>query len=775
VEDYVRLIRMIRPDVILSMRPEGTGGGLHHQASALIAREAFALAGDPASHPEQLADGLRAWQPSKFYVPAGGFGGRGAPPEAGSRGASMNLATYDSLLGRTYAEIGVEARSMHKCQGMAQLLALPGPSVSTFQLVASTLPGGLDRPDRDLFDGIDFTIPGLARFAGPRPPRELTAALDAIAAAVRDAQRAFDTVGDEAALAPLLEGLRAVRSARRLVGTLPLDEAGRFEIDVRLSQKEDEFQEAALLANNVRIEALADDGVVVAGQPVAVSVMVANRGAADLTVRDVAIEGFQGGACALTAVSGRGPGGGRGGQGRDAAPGAGATAISTLREDQVARCEPALTVPPDARPTEPYWHREGDAGRYTLDADAPFGLPYRPTPFTVQLALHLAGGTEEVVARVPVEYRYQGNIFSGEKRTELLVVPALSVRVSPEIAIVPAPAAADRTGADNGEERAVSARDVRVTVVNDTKTGLDTTVRLKLPAGWTAAPAEQPIRFSREDEARTVRFEVQPPARAATSEYRVAAEATTSASPGPFARGFQVIEYPHITRRHIYRDAATRVKVIDVKAPPGLTVGYIMGVGDEVPAAIEQLGVAVAQLGPDDLAWGDLSRYPTIVTGVRAYERRDDLRANNSRLLDYVSRGGTLIVQYNKFEFNEAQYGPYPAEVTSNRVTDELAPVTVIAPEHPVFTTPNRIGEEAWRGWVQERGLYFLGNLDPRYRDLVEMEDSFPHNPGVKRGALVVAEHGRGKWVYVGLGLWRELPAGVDGAYQLLANLISLD
>jgi len=775
VADYVRLIRLIRPDVILSLPAEGTGGGLHHQASAVIAREAFALAGDPAQYPEQIAEGLRPWQPRKFYIPTGGFGGRGAPADPSSRAPSMNLATYDPLLGRTYAEIGVEARSMHKCQGMAQLLALPGPATSTFQLVASTLPGGTDRADPSLFDGVDFSIAGLAEFAGPRPPGELVTALDAIAAAARDAQRAFDTVGDEAVLRPVLLGLRAVRAARALVATAPLDERGRFEIDFRLRQKEDEFQHAALLANGVRVEALADDGVVVPGQPVEVSVLVANRGAADLAIKTVAIGGFDGNAtCTLTAVT-RAPGFGRGGPpGRGAARAAAAAPISTLRQDQVGRCEPTLRVPGDARPTEPYWHRDGEEGRYTFDPDAPFGLPYRPTPFHVQATLTFAGSPEEVIARLPVEYRYQGNIFSGEKRSELLVVPALSVRVSPEIAIVPeaGPAPASDTEA---RPAAAPSRDIRVTVINDAKGAAETTVTLTVPQGWTAAPTGQAIRFSREDEAQTVRFQVEAPPNAAPGEYLLGAEASAPSGSSRYARGYQVIEYPHITRQHIYRDAATRVKVIDVKTAPDLTVGYVMGVGDEVPAAIAQLGVKVELLGPDDLAWGDLSRYPTIVTGVRAYERRDDLRANNSRLLEYVHAGGTLIVQYNKYEFNDAQYGPYPAEVTSDRVTDEFAPVTILAPGDPVFTTPNRITDAAWRNWVQERGLYFLGGLDPRYRALVEIEDTFPNNPGAKRGALVAAEYGQGRWVYVGLGLWRELPAGVNGAYQLLANLISLN
>jgi hypothetical protein len=182
----------------------------------------------------------------------------------------------------------------------------------------------------------------------------------------------------------------------------------------------------------------------------------------------------------------------------------------------------------------------------------------------------------------------------------------------------------------------------------------------------------------------------------------------------------------------------------------------------------------VTFIDADELAWGDLSKYDAIVTGVRAYERRDDLKANNDRLLKYAEQGGTVIVQYNKTEFNQAQYGPYKAIVGSNRITDENAPVKILEPANPVFNWPNKIDESAWQGWVQERGLYFLGERDPRYIDLVSMEDPFDYNKGVKAGALVEAKYGKGRWLYVGLGLWRQLPSGTDGAYKLFANLISL-
>ncbi len=221
------------------MAPTGTGGGQHHQASALIAREAFKLAGDPTKYPEQLKDGLRPWAPKKFYFNQGvtGFGPAGSQPDAGKM-LRVNLSVYDPLLGKTYAEIGTEARSMHKCQGMAQLLALPGPSASTYQLAESTIPGQMQKDETSLFDGVDSTIPGLAQFAGPRPPQDLVSGLAAIASAVQDAQKKFDSGPHEATLPPLLAGLHAVRALRGQLRGMTLDDNGRYDIDMRLAQKE---------------------------------------------------------------------------------------------------------------------------------------------------------------------------------------------------------------------------------------------------------------------------------------------------------------------------------------------------------------------------------------------------------------------------------------------------------------------------------------------------------------------------------------------------------
>ena len=786
--DYVRLIRMIRPDVMTGMNTEGVGGGLHHQTSGILSHEAFTLAGDPTKYPEQIKDGLRPWQPAKFYF-AAGFGAPAAPTD-GSKLMTVNLAVYDPLLGRTYSEIGSEARSMHKCQMMTQLIALPGPAVRGYRLAEATPPGQLQKDEASLFDSVDTTITGLARLAGSQPSRGLIDGLGAIQAAVGTAQKRFDGENDQATLEPLLAGLHAVRALRGQLATLVADEAARFDVDFRLQQKEREFQQAALFANGIRVDVLADDGVVVPGQQVKVSLLVADRGAADVNVKSVHFQGFEGEAsCALTPVAAAGPGGG-GGRGRGAAAPP-VAAVSSLRRDQAARCEPLLKVPANARATEPYWHRAGEAGRYTFDADAPFGLPYRPTPFGAETTMAVSAGssTEDITVQMPVRYRYE-DIVSGEKRTELLVVPAYSVRVSPEFAIIPATSqnrAAGQAARGRGPVPAATpapargrapaaapaqAREIRVTIVNDAKGPAENVVHLSLPQGWTALPAEQPVKFGREDEAQTVRFLITAPPAAPPGEYHVKAQVTDGGT--AIARGYQVIEYPHIRRQHIYHEADVTLKIIDVKTAPGLSIGYVMGSGDEVPQALDQLGARVQLLAADDLAWGDLSRFKTIVLGIRAYERRADLRENNARLLDWVQKGGTLIVQYNRDPFNAAQYGPYPAKVTADRITDEFAPVTIVDADHPVFTSPNPIGDAAWTGWVQERGVQFLSDHDPRYKDLVTMEDPFPNNRGVKKGALVEAMYGKGRWVYVGLGISRELSAGVDGAYQLMANLVSL-
>jgi hypothetical protein len=407
-----------------------------------------------------------------------------------------------------------------------------------------------------------------------------------------------------------------------------------------------------------------------------------------------------------------------------------------------------------------------------------------------------------VTKDLQVEYRYVKDLYFGDKRMELNVVPAFSVHVTPTLAVFPAQATT--LGAKP------ITRDVFVSVTNGTKGAAKATVSLQVPDGWKVAPASAPIAFQNEDESLSAKFQLTAPATVKAGAYSVKTIVTSEATGAQqFTSGYQEIEYPHVERRQVMKPADQTVKVIDVKTVPNLKAGYIMGVGDQVPPAIEQLGAKVSLIEQDELAWGDLSKYDLIMTGVRAYERRADLRAYNRRLLDYVFAGGTMVVNYNKTEFNagvgrgrggpggpggpgagpaapgggprgaagpptQGGYGPFPALVDGSRVNDETVPVNVLVPAHPLFNYPNKIGPATWANWVQERGQYFLAQKDPQYVDLVSMVDSFPDNPGVKLGSLVEVKYGKGRWLYVGLGLWRQLPAGTEGAYQLLANVLAL-
>jgi hypothetical protein len=777
VGDFVRLIRTLRPDVIVTMNIQGGGGDRAHEATTVLVREGYLAAGDPSKYPEQIAEGLRPWQPKKLYFSAG-FGRPPAPGAQGGRGGRggrggeqpaqtaqpaapqappvkltpVDTAAYDPLLGRTYQEIGADARSFHKCQGMG---GAPGGIVIAgrggrgfgggggYELKETTIAGEKDKQEKSLFDGIDTSLTAIAEYAGPNPPEPLVQALGAILNDAKLAQGAFQAGNDAGTAAPIEAGLSALRGLRKQLDTMGFSDTARYEVDFRLQRKERDYEDALLIAHGLTFDAVADDGLVIAGQTVHLSVAAQDRGASDVAVIAVDIAGFD-------------------------APGN--CALAPLKKDATFSCSVEARIPKDARPTTPYfsdnyWKHPENPAIQIFDPSVPFGVPFAPTPFRV--TFHVKVGDLEVTRNIPVEYRYVKDTFYGDKRMELNVVPAFSVATSPGLMVIPAPAAA--ASATRIE------REVHVTVTNGTKGAAQVNVSLELPEGWKADPAGVPINFAHEDESLSARFQITAPAGVRAGEYTLRAVVTSPAfAHERFSNGYQEIEYPHVQRRQVIKPSETSLKVVDVKTVPNLSIGYIVGVGDQVPAAIEQLGARLSVIDHEELAWGDLSKYDAIVTGVRAYERREDLRAYNRRLLDYAERGGVVIVQYNKMEFNQAEYGPFPAKVSGNRVSDESVPVKLLVPDHPVFNYPNKIGAPTWAGWVQERGLYFLGEKDKRYIDLVSMTDSFKDNPGEKLGSLVEGRVGKGRWIYVGLGLWRQLPAGTEGAYQLLANLISL-
>jgi hypothetical protein len=331
----------------------------------------------------------------------------------------------------------------------------------------------------------------------------------------------------------------------------------------------------------------------------------------------------------------------------------------------------------------------------------------------------------------------------------------VSVAAEPAVAVIPAGDLAPRT--------------VPVTLRSAASSPLTGTLRLRAPAGWDVQPAAVELTLPAGG-AVTRQFTVTPPP-AAPAETVLRASFTTGGR--DYDRGYAVIDYPHIRPHAIYRDATVRAASFPVRIAAGLRIGYIEGAGDDGAEALRQLGAHVDQLDAAALAEGDLSGYDAIVAGIRAYEVRTDLLAHNRRLLDYAERGGTFIVQYNKYELVDGGFMPYPASMSRphGRVSDEAAPVTLLAPDHPLLAGPNRITSADFDGWVQERGLYYLAGFDPRYTPLLAMGDD---GEPVLDGGLVAARVGSGWYVYTGLALFRQLPEAVPGAYRLLANLVSL-
>ena len=343
------------------MNIQGRGGDRAHEATTILFREAYYAAGDPSKYPEQLREGLRPWQPKKLYFSApppppgvaGGRGGRGRGPGDGSPSTPaataspapqspavkltpVNTNMYDPLLGRTYAEIGADARSNHKCQGTGGVPALPGFNNGRggpgggggYQLIDSTIPGQKDKAENSLFDGMDTRLEALTRYAGP-PPVALTSAIGAIAADAKLAGNAFDSGNDAATASPIEAGLEAIRTLRAQLGDMGgLDDSARYEIGFRLRLKERDYEDALLAAHGLSFDAVADDGLVIAGQPVKLSILAVNRGASDVDVTGVSFSGFDAPASCK--------------------PG-------SIRKDAVYTCTSDAHVPKKARPTTPYF------------------------------------------------------------------------------------------------------------------------------------------------------------------------------------------------------------------------------------------------------------------------------------------------------------------------------------------------------------------------------------------------------------------------------------
>ena len=413
-----------------------------------------------------------------------------------------------------------------------------------------------------------------------------------------------------------------------------------------------------------------------------------------------------------------------------------------------------LRVPKDAAYTRPYWHRddpETEAVNH-IDNEKYVTLPFPPPALRARVEYSAAGTRNGITAVVVTPFLDE----EGKKlERPLAIVPAFSVMLEPGTQVI---------STHNG-----STSTVAVGVTGNLTREMHGVLRLELPAGWRSEPAQFAVDFKKRGEKQDFQFKV---FTTGLKEGRTTVRAVLESEGEKYSEGYTLVTREDLGSFYYYQPARQRVSIVDVQAPHDLKVGYIMGAGDDIPTVLKQVGMDVTLIPAEKIASEDLSKYGTIVLGIRAYDTQKDVATNNKKLLDFVSAGGTLVVQYNAGvgDFNSGKFTPYPAELSRARVSVEEAPVEILAPQDSVFHSPNTITARDFDGWVQERGLYFMSSWDEHFKPLLAC-----HDPGEdpQKGGLLKAQYGKGTYIYTGYAFFRQLPAGVPGAVRLYVNLLS--
>lgn len=682
--DVVRVIRQFRPDVIVTRFPvpPGSGGHGHHTASAMLALEAFKLAGDPAAYPEQLAQGLTVWQPKRILWNVFRFN-PGTPLPLNGPSFQLDIAGTDPVSGESFGALAARSRAMHKTQGLGGFTSRvgSGPNVQNFMLLAG------DPAASDLMNGVDLTW---NRYPGGAEIGQLAVA--ALAQFKPD---------DPAASVPALMAVRAKLAA------LPADPL--------IADKRAQLDRIIQSCLGLKVETTIARAEVVPGEPVRLaftfSVAAKNAAVRHVETRSLALK---------------------------LSPGAGGELTGVL----------PLTTPL----TQPYWLRaDGASGISRVDDPALIGRAESPPAIPLE-HLFTVGNQTLVVADEPVQP--VAGATEAQARRRVAVIPPVSLALNSEIYLV-AP----------GTTKAVT---VEVTAARAQTRGV---LRLDLPAGWSAAPGPRDFHLPQVGDQAAFTFTLtSPPAGGAG---RVTAVARVDGH--DFSNQRHEVRYDHLPVQLLQPPARARLASFAL-AMKGLTVGYLPGAGDYVAECLEQMGYVVHRLTGADLTPEKLRGLDAVVIGVRAFNERADLKDAFPGLLTWVEAGGTVIAQYNRpGNLLTENLGPYPLSIQGAapalRVTDETAPVTILAPDHAAVNAPNKIGPADFDGWVQERGAYFPSQWDDRYTPLLAMGD--PGETPLK-SSILVAKHGQGHYVYTGVAFFRQLPAGVPGAYRLFANLLSL-
>ncbi|HKU42942.1 MAG TPA: PIG-L family deacetylase [Polyangiales bacterium] len=681
--DVVWVMRTFQPDVVVTRFDEQPPNHGHHTASAILAREAFEAAADPARFPEQLSQGVTVWRAKRLLFNWPFWREDKAPAEA----LTLDVGGYDARLGLSYGELAARSRSQHKSQGFGAA-GERGPLLERLVHVAG------EPAQQDLLDGVQQ---GWGRFG---------AAGEAVERGLRAARKKLHRDHPETALPGLAEAYRALDS-------LP---AG----DARVRDARRETERLLVAASGLYVRAAAARPACAPGATLPFKLELVLRRPAALSL------------ARLTLPDGQ------------SLPLEAALAVHEKREVAAE-----LRCPSDAPVSAPYWLAEPPLpGRHVLRDARAADDPEGPPPLAAALELNLAG----VALRVPAPFVHSWiDRVHGERERRVLVVPPASLTPAREAILFP-----------NGK-RSVLALRVRAGM-----DALDGRVHLSVPEGYRVEPAEQRVQLAHAGDELQIEFALTPPAAGGAGT----AIPVIDVAGKSWSYRQDVIDYPHVPLQVVLQPVHVRLTPLALARSRGLC-GYVEGSGDTVAADLQHVGVQVEMLSDAALLEGDLGRYSSIVLGVRAYNTRDVLPRVHARLMKFVEQGGTLVVQYvtrSTLSPLDAPVGPYPLDIGRGRVTDENAEIKLLDPKGRIVHVPNAIGPADFAGWIQERGLYFAERWDAKYQPLFELAD-----PGEapQCGALLVAKHGRGRYVYTGLSFFRQLPAGVPGAYRLFLNLIA--
>jgi LmbE family N-acetylglucosaminyl deacetylase len=749
--DLVRAIRIFRPDVLTS-RFSGTkrDGHGNHEASGVLTREAFRAAADPNRFPEQIKEGLLPWQAKKLYL--------GNPPRLFQGGniadedytVKLNIGEYSPLLGMSYTQFALEGLAHQTSQGTGGIRVPPGPRYTYYKLTDSALPQAAAGHETDFFDGIDTSLVGLAARLGAEESKVpfLRPALESLQKDVDEAIRVFSIHDPSACALALLGGLNETVLLIKQASSSGLSAAAKAELMASLETKGQQFEEAAKEALGIFFELTVDQpgpapapsyfprmeqtlSIAIPGQTFHVTARLYNRGRLPIKPGNVTL---------------------------NLPPGWKSTVLKKddkeLSTGDVAAVQFEVTVPEGAGYTQPYFSRRNPETEtvYAISDPKLLTNPWPPHPVSARATFMMkdAWGDASAIAKIKFV-----DPTSGQSERPLAVGPPISVLLNSPVAVAPV--------GGTGKSQ------IEVSVRSNVQNAVHAKLKLETPPGWKVEPAEIAVDLDHDGDLSNYSFQITPQ-NLHEGTYKVTARAEYNGK--QYAEGFKIITRPDLDSYYAYRPATENVQAVDVKLPSQLRVGYLMGAGDEIPSVLQSVGLSTSIITQQELASGDLDRYGTIVVGIRAYDTRTDVREHNRRLLDYVNRGGTLIVQYNQSTglFNDGHYTPYPATAANVRVSVEEQPVEILAPEERVFNWPNKITQKDFDGWVQERGLYFMSQWDAQFKPLLACND--PGEPSQK-GGLLMAHYGKGIYIFSAYGFSRQLPAGVPGAIRLFVNLVS--